>query len=274
MQVNSGTHIKPKTAVAAATFAAIIVAAAAFAQDGAARVTGENATHVAMLSGAAEVPPVETAGTGTAYILYDAATARITWTVDYTGLTGPATGAHIHGPATPAETAGVLINLQGGEESEGRLQGEADITPEQAAQLAEGLLYVNIHTEANRGGEIRGQLLAADAAAAAADAGPDAALFAALMEEGATVYRSRCAGCHGRNGEGQPPAQDAAPALAGASALGSVRTIAVQVLRGGAYMPPFDTLTDRQIAAVATYIRNSFGNSRGIATEQEIAGYR
>jgi mono/diheme cytochrome c family protein len=273
MHVNSGTYFKPQAALAAATFAALVVAAAAFAQDGAARVTGETATHVAMLSGAAEVPPVESAGTGTAYILYDAAAARIAWTVDYTGLTGPATGAHIHGPATPQETAGVLINLQGGEESPGRLQGEADITPEQAAQLAEGLLYVNIHTEANRGGEIRGQLLAADAAAAAADAGPDPALFAALMEEGATVYRS-CAGCHGRNGEGQPPAQDAAPALAGASALGSVRTIAVQILRGGAYMPPFASLTDRQIAAVATYIRNSFGNSRGIATEQEVAGYR
>ncbi len=274
MQVNSGTHVKPTTAVAAAAFAAVTIAAAAFAQDGAAMVTGENATHIAMLAGAGEVPPVETAGTGTAYILYNAETARITWTVDYSGLTGPATGAHIHGPATPEENAGVLISLQGGVESEGRLEGEADITAEQAAQLMDGLLYVNIHTEANRGGEIRGQLLAADAAAAAADAGPDPALMAALMDEGATIYRSRCAGCHGRNGEGQPPAQDAAPALAGASALGSVRTIAAQVLRGGAYMPPFDSLTDRQIAAVATYIRNSFGNSRGIATEEEVAGYR
>jgi mono/diheme cytochrome c family protein len=39
-------------------------------------------------------------------------------------------------------------------------------------------------------------------------------------------------------------------------------------------MPAFDTLTDRQIAAVATYIRNSFGNSYGIATEDEVAGFR
>jgi len=39
-------------------------------------------------------------------------------------------------------------------------------------------------------------------------------------------------------------------------------------------MPPFDSLTDREIAAVATYIRNSFGNNHGIATEEEVAENR
>jgi len=39
-------------------------------------------------------------------------------------------------------------------------------------------------------------------------------------------------------------------------------------------MPPFHDMTDREIAAVATYVRNSFGNKLGIATEEEVGGNR
>ena len=95
-----------------------------------------------------------------------------------------------------------------------------------------------------------------------------------LIAEGASVYRNRCARCHGRNGEGQWYGHDAAPRLDGNFARLSVRGIAVQVIQGGSYMPPFASLTDREIAAVATYIRNSFGNNYGIATEEEVYKYR
>jgi len=95
-----------------------------------------------------------------------------------------------------------------------------------------------------------------------------------LIAEGASVYRNRCARCHGRNGQGQWYGHDAAPRLDGNFARLSVRGIAVQVIQGGSYMPPFASLTDREIAAVATYIRNSFGNNQSIATEEEIAEIR
>jgi len=95
-----------------------------------------------------------------------------------------------------------------------------------------------------------------------------------LIAEGASVYRNRCSKCHGRNGEGQWHGHDAAPRLDGNFARLSVREIVVQIIQGGSYMPPFASLTDRQIAAVATYIRNSFGNNHGIATEKEVAKYR
>ena len=95
-----------------------------------------------------------------------------------------------------------------------------------------------------------------------------------LIAEGASVYRNRCARCHGNNGQGQWYGHDAAPRLDGNFARLSVRGIAVQVIQGGTYMPPFDSLTDREIAAVATYIRNSFGNNYGIATEEEVAKNR
>ena len=95
-----------------------------------------------------------------------------------------------------------------------------------------------------------------------------------LIAEGASVYRNRCARCHGINGQGQWYGHDAAPRLDGNFARLSVRGIAVQVIQGGSYMPPFASLTDREIAAVATYIRNSFGNNYGIATEEEVYKYR
>ena len=95
-----------------------------------------------------------------------------------------------------------------------------------------------------------------------------------LIAEGKSVYRNRCARCHGRNGQGQWYGHDAAPRLDGNFARLSVRGIAVQVIQGGSYMPPFASLTDREIAAVATYIRNSFGNNYGIATEEEISENR
>jgi len=95
-----------------------------------------------------------------------------------------------------------------------------------------------------------------------------------LIAEGASIYRNRCARCHGRNGQGQRYGHDAAPRLDGNFARLSVRKIAVQVIQGGTYMPPFSNLTDREIAAVATYIRNSFGNNYGIATEEEVYKYR
>ena len=96
----------------------------------------------------------------------------------------------------------------------------------------------------------------------------------ALTAEGASVYRNRCAKCHGRNGEGQQESHDAAPRLGGNFARLSVGEIAVRVIRGGSYMPPFGSLTDREIAAVATYVRNSFGNNLGIATEEQVAQTR
>lgn len=55
----------------------------------------------ATLSGASEVPPNAGAGDGTATATLDTATGKLVWDVTYSGLTGPAKAAHIHGPAGP-----------------------------------------------------------------------------------------------------------------------------------------------------------------------------
>ena len=65
----------------------------------------------ATLDGASEVPPNTSAGKGTADIDYDAATKKLSWKLTYSGLTGPATAAHFHGPAEAGKNAGVAVAI-------------------------------------------------------------------------------------------------------------------------------------------------------------------
>ena len=111
------------------------------------------------LTGGDEVPPTKSTGTGTADLTYDAATRVLTWNVTYSGLTGPATMAHFHGPAAPGANAAPVIWLtQKGAEVGSPIKGQATLTPEQAQQFTGGQWYVNVHTKDNPGGEIRGQV--------------------------------------------------------------------------------------------------------------------
>ena len=110
----------------------------------------------ASLSGAQEVPPATTAGSGTANVRYNPATTMLSWSVTHSGLSGPVTAAHIHGPAGPGQNAGVVIPFTN--VTAATITGEARLTPEQLGQLTSGQWYVNLHTAANPGGEIRGQL--------------------------------------------------------------------------------------------------------------------
>ena len=108
------------------------------------------------LSGKNESPPNDSAATGAAEAIYDTDTKMLSWKVEYSGLTGPAIGAHIHGPAAAGTNAGILVPFTS---PESPIDGSATLTDDQAKSLAEGTLYVNIHTEAHKGGEIRGQLV-------------------------------------------------------------------------------------------------------------------
>lgn len=110
----------------------------------------------ATLDGKSEVPATTSSGTGTADLNYDAASKKLSWTVTYSGLSGPATAAHFHGPAEPGKNAGVAVAIPNAASSP--VKGEATLTDAQAADLLGGKYYVNIHTAANPGGEIRGQV--------------------------------------------------------------------------------------------------------------------
>ncbi len=108
------------------------------------------------LNASQSVPPTNSNGTGNLQATYDTATKQLTYTVTYSGLTGNATAAHFHGPADPDKTAGVVVPVQGSVASP--IKGTATLTDAQASDLLAGKWYFNIHTEANRPGEIRGQV--------------------------------------------------------------------------------------------------------------------
>jgi hypothetical protein len=109
------------------------------------------------LSGAQEVPPVSTPGTGTVDATYDRSSRKLTYNVTYSGLTGPATAGHFHGPAGPGQNAGVVVPFAN---AASPIRGEATLTEAQAADLLAGRWYANIHTAAHPGGEIRAQVVA------------------------------------------------------------------------------------------------------------------
>ena len=111
------------------------------------------------LDGAQQVPPVQTAGSGTADLTYDPATKLLTWNVAFSGLSGPASMAHFHGPAPAGKNAGVEIWISTkGQPATSPLTGQATLTDAQAADLMAGNLYINVHTAKNPNGEIRGQV--------------------------------------------------------------------------------------------------------------------
>src|SRR5436190_24137297 len=116
----------------------------------------ETMSFKANMTAGEEVPANDSKGTGNAELSYDTTTKMLTWTVNFSGLTGPATAAHFHGPAEPGKNAGVAVLI--GNNPTSPAKGSATLTDAQAADLMAGKWYVNIHTAANRGGEIRGQL--------------------------------------------------------------------------------------------------------------------
>ncbi len=105
------------------------------------------------LKGTSEVPPNDSAGTGSGDITVDTATKKLTYTVTSSGLSGNATAAHFHGPAAAGANAGPVVDI-----SAAIASGSADITDQHLADLQAGNWYLNIHTAKFPDGEIRGQL--------------------------------------------------------------------------------------------------------------------
>ena len=108
------------------------------------------------LKGSNEVPPNSSSGSGKAEAAFDTQTKVLTYTVTYAGLSGPAMGAHFHGPGEAGKNAGIVLPFK---TVQSPIQGSATLTDAQAADLLAGKWYANIHTAANPGGELRGQMM-------------------------------------------------------------------------------------------------------------------
>lgn len=90
------------------------------------------------------------------------------------------------------------------------------------------------------------------------------------IKDAGPIYEKYCVGCHGDKGQGGAGAK-----FVGNPTLKDPRIVIVQILGGSTVMPGFrDTLKDAEIAAVATLVRNSWGNQFGLILEADVKAIR
>ena len=106
------------------------------------------------LSGANEVPPVETKASGTGNVIVNPDRSVIA-SISVTGMTE--TAAHIHMGAAGTNGPVIVPLAKSGENAFSSAPG-AKLTEEQYAAFKAGNTYVNVHSEAHKGGEVRAQL--------------------------------------------------------------------------------------------------------------------
>ncbi len=112
----------------------------------------------ATLSGKNAVPPNDSKGMGDVKVRLNTKTMMLHWKGDYSGLTGPETMAHFHGPAMPGHAAQPMVPAMA---PASPFKGKAKITADEAKVLEEGQMYYNVHTAAHKAGEIAGWLMPA-----------------------------------------------------------------------------------------------------------------
>jgi mono/diheme cytochrome c family protein len=119
---------------------------------------------------------------------------------------------------------------------------------------------------------IKAALVVAAALAAAASA-PSRAQDAGASLDGKALFLKNCAACHQPTGKGIP---GAFPALAGSKFVqGAGSEVASVLLKGRGGMPDFsESLSDRDIATVLTFVRSSWGNKADGLTEAEVSALR
>jgi hypothetical protein len=119
--------------------------------------SGASSTLSASLSGGEEVPPTTSTGTGTATFNFNQDRTQLAYDVRVTGLTGPATAMHLH--RGPRGQAGEIIYTLTTPDANGVATGSVAINAADVDLLLQGGFSINVHTEANPNGEIRGQVV-------------------------------------------------------------------------------------------------------------------
>lgn len=115
---------------------------------------------VVNLNGANERPsPVATPATGNGICVLNSAQTNLNYSISYSGLLANRSAAHFHGPADANGTAGVVFGIAGAGPTSDVIAGDWAIDATNVARLMAEMLYVNIHSQAFPGGEIRGQVL-------------------------------------------------------------------------------------------------------------------
>jgi hypothetical protein len=118
------------------------------------------------VTGAQEVPAVTTSGTGSINANYSKLSRTLSYTVTWSGLSGPLAAGHIHGNAEAGYNAGVKQGFTGIPNptlygASGTYSGTVymDGINFKEEDLLSDKFYINLHTASKPGGEIRGQLV-------------------------------------------------------------------------------------------------------------------
>ncbi len=170
--------------------------------------------------------------------------------------------------------AAVKKITQGG----GGMPAFKDLTPEDLAAILTyirndfgnsygGVSVEDVKKALGQGG---GEAPAEEKAEPEAQAAPPAGAASDLVAEGEKIFQTNCASCHGPGGEGVPPMF---PALKGNDNLKDKAFVIERILKGKGAMPPFSRLSDREIAAVASYVRAKL-NDFGPVTEDDVKALR
>jgi hypothetical protein len=133
-------------------FAAFVLAFLSFAAHAA------TVTLKADLKASTEVPPNDSAGTGTVTATLNTETNELKYHIEFSGLSGPVVAAHFHGPAEAGANAKPQIPIKTSPIAS-PIDGSATLTADQAKDLTDGKWYFNLHTTGNPHGEVRGQIV-------------------------------------------------------------------------------------------------------------------
>ena len=149
----------PRIALLTGLMAALAVAGVAVVGVATAGSSGSVYTYKSTMIAGSEVPkpkaPAGAKGVFTATVTESGSTRLLKWKLTYSGLSGKAIGAHVH--KGKAGVAGAVLVPLCGPCTSGKT-GQAKISKDVADLFERGLVYVNVHTNKNQAGEIRGQL--------------------------------------------------------------------------------------------------------------------
>jgi predicted lipoprotein with Yx(FWY)xxD motif len=229
---------------------------------------GRSHALAAGLVAAGETPapqnvPAAAKGSFTALVIDTSPRPILTWSLEFDGLSGPASAAHIH-LGKPGAAGAVVLPLCG--PCATAVQGRKEIQPTLAEAIEAGNTYVNVHTQANAAGEIRGQVLRGTQGVAALQSSLGPML---VDDRGMTLYMfAKDAGtqsaCYDRCATFWPPAFAVGSAVAAqgtsASLLGvASRSDGTSMLTYGGY-PLYGFLQDTQPGELKGQGSNGFGS--------------